>query len=122
MPQTADRSSRAAIHVVASPRSTRPEAGQSPAKRRDPELARILGLHVPVAVVLAEQALPIESILQITVGTILEFDVSFGAELSLVVGDRTIGRGNAVKMGENFGLRITGIDSVERRIDALGSR
>jgi flagellar motor switch protein FliN/FliY len=122
MPQTADKSNQAAIRGAATSRSIRPGVAMSPAKRRDPELARILGLHVPVAVVLAEQALPVESILQITVGTILEFDVSFGAELSLVVGDRTIGRGNAVKMGENFGLRITGIDSVERRIDALGSR
>lgn len=107
---------------AASLRSIRPGAVPSPAKRRDPELTRILGLDVPVAVVIAEQALPVESILQITVGTILEFDVSFGAELSLVVGDRTIGRGNAVKIGENFGLRITVIDSVEQRIDAMGSR
>lgn len=107
---------------VASPQSIRPGAAQSPAKRRDPELTRILGLNVPVAVVLAEKALPVESILQITVGTIIEFDVSFGAELSLVVGERTIGRGNAVKMDEHYGLRITGIESVEQRIDAMGSR
>ncbi|MDO8629124.1 MAG: FliM/FliN family flagellar motor C-terminal domain-containing protein [Phycisphaerales bacterium] len=122
MPQTTDKSSQAANRGAASPRSIRPGAALTPARRRDPELTRILGLNVPVAVVLAEQALPVESILQITVGTILEFDVSFGAELSLVVGDRTIGRGIAVKIGENYGLRITGIDSVEQRIGAMGSR
>jgi len=97
-------------------------ASAQPAISRDPELKRILGLSVPVSVVVAEQALPVGSILQITVGTILEFDVSFGAELTLVVGDQPIGRGNAVKVGENFGLRITGIDSVGQRIGAMGGQ
>ena len=106
----------------ASFRSIRRADSPSPAAQRDPELARILGLSVPVAVVLAERGLPIESILQITVGTILEFDVSFGAELSLVVGDRSIGSGNAVKIGEHFGLRIASIETVQQRIDAMGSR
>ncbi len=88
--------------------------------KRNPEIARVLGINVPVSVVLAERDLPIESILQITVGTILEFEVSFGAELTLLVGNRPVGRGAAVKIGEHFGLRVTGIESVRQRIDALG--
>jgi len=57
-----------------------------------------------------------------TVGTIVEFEVPFDTELALQVADRTIGRGQAVKVGENFGLRITNIASVPTRIDALGGR
>lgn len=93
----------------------------SPAPRGKGDIGRILGLSVPVGVTLAQRAMTIESILEITVGTIIEFDLAFDAELTLQVGDRTIGRGQAVKVGENFGLRITHIDSVPQRIGALGS-
>jgi flagellar motor switch protein FliN len=81
---------------------------------------QILGLSVPVSAILAERPLPVETILQITAGTILEFDVPFGSDLSLMVGHKTLARGQAVKVGEHFGLRITGIDSLRERIEALG--
>lgn len=85
------------------------------------DISRILGLSVPVAVILTQRNMTVESLLEITVGTIIEFDMSFDAELSLRVGDQVVGRGQAVKIGENFGLRITQINSVENRIDAMGS-
>ena len=87
---------------------------------RKPSIKRILGLSVPVAVVLAERDMPIESILETTAGTIIEFEVSFDSELTLQVANRPIGSGQAVKVGENFGLRITRIGGVRDRIDALG--
>lgn len=62
----------------------------------------------------------VESLLEITVGTIVEFDMSFDAELAMQVANQTIARGQAVKIGENFGLRITQINSVSERIDAMG--
>ncbi|MFQ5590816.1 MAG: FliM/FliN family flagellar motor C-terminal domain-containing protein [Phycisphaerae bacterium] len=83
-------------------------------------LRRILGLALPVTVTLAERNLAVEIILSIRVGTIIEFDVPFDAELILCVSGQPIGRGYAVKVGENFGLRVTSIDSVEHRIEALG--
>lgn len=88
---------------------------------RSGNLTRILGVSVPVSVTVAERQWPIESILTMTVGTIIEFDVPFDAELALAVGQRTIARGLAVKVGENFGLQVTGVDSVVERIDALGA-
>jgi len=95
-----------------------PRAGSKPA-RRDPELARILDLSVPVGATLAECQMSIESILVITVGAILEFDVPVDTELTLFVGNRPIGRGQAVKSGENFGVRVSKIDTVQGRIDAM---
>ncbi len=91
--------------------------GAAPPKR---ELDRILHLSVPVAVTLAERPMSIESILSLTVGSIIEFDVSFEADLTLSVADRPIGSGLAVKVGENFGLRLSTVGSVHDRIDALG--
>jgi flagellar motor switch/type III secretory pathway protein FliN len=64
----------------------------------------------------------LESILSVTVGTILEFDVPFDGELTLHVANRSIGKGQAVKVGEKFGLRITRIHPVQARIGALGAQ
>ena len=106
------------------PGSTVPDsAGSAPAcapAARNVDLARILELNVPVSAILAERSLTVETILQIRPGTILEFDVPFGSDLSLVVGNRILGHGQAVKIGEHFGLRITEIDTVRHRIEALG--
>jgi flagellar motor switch protein FliN/FliY len=96
-----------------------PSSGAT-ASPRSVDISRILELSVPVCAILAERPLPVETILQIRPGTILEFDVPFGSDLSLVVGNRVLGRGQAVKVGEHFGLRITKIDTVRHRIEALG--
>jgi len=98
-----------------------PSGGVSPSngRPRDAGVARILGLSVPVTATLAERDMTIESIMGISVGTIVEFDVPVDAELTLSVANRAIGKGQAVKTGENFGLRITRIDNVEHRIGAM---
>ena len=101
--------------------STQPAPTPAP-HARTPEVKRILGLSVPVIVMLAERDMPLESILEITGGTIIEFEVPFDTELALKVANRTIGCGQTVKVGEHFGLRVTRIGSVHDRIDALGGR
>ena len=63
----------------------------------------------------------IDQILKTKIGTIIEFDVSFDSDLMLLVADEEVGCGQAVKIGENFGIRITSIKSVEERVQALGS-
>jgi flagellar motor switch protein FliN len=92
-----------------------------PASDRPREVQRILSLTVPVAVKLAERDIPLEAILKITVGTILEFDVSAETELTLSIGGEPIGTGQAVKVGENFGLRVSRVLSVRDRIAAMRS-
>lgn len=91
-----------------------------PPEPRKPNLQRILGLTVPVAVVLAECDMNIETILAMKVGTIIEFDVAFDSDLVLFAANRQIGTGQAVKVGESFGLRVGEIGSVKQRINALG--
>ncbi len=86
----------------------------------NPDLERLLHLQVPISVRLAERDMSVESILQLTVGSVLEFDRSADSELDLVVTGQTIGAGEAVKIGENFGLRITRIGTRYDRIRALG--
>jgi len=92
----------------------------SPRPPARPDTSRILGMTVPVSAVLAERDMAVEAILEITVGTIIEFEKQFDQELDLHVANRRIGAGYAVKVGENFGLRISRIEPVENRINALG--
>ena len=97
-----------------------PPAPVAPAGPRKADLRRVLQLRVPLIVTLAERHMPIESIIRINVGSIIEFEQSADSELPLTVGDCPIGAGQAVKIGENFGLRVTKIGSVEDRIAAMG--
>jgi flagellar motor switch protein FliN/FliY len=87
-----------------------------------PDPRRLLGIKVPLSVVVAERAMPINSILDMTVATIIEFEKPFDQHLLLYINDKCIGQGQAVKMGENFGMRITSIDSRADRILAMGPR
>jgi len=91
-----------------------------PTRRPPADLNRILRLSVPVIVKLAEQDMPVARVIEITAGSIIEFDRAFDAELDLIVSNRRIGTGQAVKVGENFGLRITQVGNLDEKIRALG--
>ena len=86
---------------------------------RNPNVNRILGMSVPLTVKLAEREMTVEAILEFSVGTIVEFEVPFDYELMLEVAGQTIGYGQAVKVGEKFGLRVSRIGTVAQRINAL---
>lgn len=86
------------------------------------DLDRILHVEVPVIVQLAEKTMPLKRVLEINVGVILEFDHLFDAELDLIVANCRIATGQAVKVGENFGLRITEIGKLDETIRALSGQ
>ena len=85
------------------------------------DVKTILSLEVPVVVVLAERTMTVGEVLSLRPGTILEVDKTAEEDLSLRVNNRDVGSGTAVKVGENFGLRIEAIGSHESRVEALGA-
>ncbi|MCS7033183.1 MAG: FliM/FliN family flagellar motor switch protein [Phycisphaerae bacterium] len=85
-----------------------------------PELQRILKLRVPVIVKLAERRLTLSEVLRLGNGSIIEFFKSFDEPLELLINNKAIGLGEAVKVGENFGLRITQIGDVKSVIRSMG--
>jgi len=91
-----------------------------PAPPTDGELGRILHLQVPVIVKLAERKLNVNEVMRLGAGAIIEFSKSNDEPLELMVNNIVIGMGEAVKVGENFGLRITQIGDVKTIIEALG--
>lgn len=84
------------------------------------EVERILKLRVPVIVRLGERKLALSDILKLAQGNILELGKSSDSSLHLLVNNKVIGEGEAVKIGEHFGLRITSIGDVRQRVSALG--
>ena len=84
------------------------------------ELSRILKLQVPVIVKLAERKFSLAEVLRIQTGAILEFNKPADAPLELLINNKAIAVGDAVKVGENFGLRVNQIGNVKQIIASLG--
>lgn len=84
------------------------------------ELRRILRISVPVIVKLADKQLPLGDIIDLSPGSIVEFTRSADTPLELLVNNKVIGSGVAVKVGEKFGLRIDEICSIQETIRKLG--
>ena len=85
------------------------------------ELQRILKLHVPVIVKLAERKLLLSEVMRLGTGAIIEFSKSSEEPLQLLINNKVIGVGETVKVGENFGLRITQVGDVKQIIASLGA-
>jgi flagellar motor switch protein FliN/FliY len=96
-------------------------AATFPAGQAKPDLKRIMQLEVPVIVKLAERKLPVAEVLRLGVGSIIEFVKSNDEPLQLMINNRTIAIGEAVKVGENFGLRIKQVGTIKELVTALGN-
>src|SRR5215210_456111 len=78
--------------------------------QRLPTYARgLLHIRVPVQVTLASQRKSIQEIIELGPGSIIKFDKTCDEPLELLVGDRSIAQGEVVKVGDKFGLKISGI-------------
>lgn len=96
------------------------QANRPASNGSSPELSRILQLKVPVIVKLAERQLAMSEVLRLGVGAIIEFAKSSEEPLDLLINNKPIAVGEAVKVGENFGLRITQVGDVKSIIRSLG--
>ena len=76
---------------------------------------------MPVIVKLAERKLNLSEVMRLGTGAIIEFFKSSEEPLELLINNQVIGIGEAVKVGENFGLRITQIGDVKQVIRSLGN-
>jgi flagellar motor switch protein FliN/FliY len=86
------------------------------------ELDRILHLVVPIIVRLAERKLHLSEVMRLGAGAIIEFAKASDEPLELLINNKPIAVGEAVKVGENFGLRISQIGDVAQLVKAMGEQ
>ena len=86
------------------------------------QLERLLHLQVPVIVKLADRRLSLQEVMRFGPGAIIEFFKPSDQPLELLVNNKTIAIGETVKVGENFGIRITQIGDVKQIIEMMGAK
>lgn len=84
------------------------------------DLNAILALEVPLIVEIASRRMPLAEAVNLTHGAIIEFPKQAESDLRILINNKAVGTGNAVKVGENFGVRIKGVGKLTERIEALG--
>jgi flagellar motor switch/type III secretory pathway protein FliN len=81
----------------------------------------LLKIMVPVIVTLAEKKQPLSQIVEMGPGMIIQFEKSCEEMLELEIGERKVAAGEAIKVGDKFGLRITSIIMPEERFNTVKS-
>ena len=64
----------------------------------------------------------VDDLLQIAVGSVLELDTAAGAPLGIYANQTLIAQGEAVVVGEHYGVRVTEILTPSERVKKLGER
>ncbi len=104
-------------------RSSRSSASQNDLGQRLKQLPKftrsLLRIKVPVAVTLAETTQPLHRVLEFGPGSIIQFDKSCEEMLSLEVGNQKVAVGEAVKVGDKFGLRVTSMTMPMERFSSV---
>lgn len=106
-PVVRSHSAGSASKVPASPESLPPYAKS------------LLRIRVPVVVTLARKRQDLARVMELGPGSIIQFDKSCEEMLELSVGDLQIAVGEAVKVGDKFGLRITSIVLPQERFQSV---
>jgi flagellar motor switch protein FliN/FliY len=83
---------------------------------------RILDLPLVIHVELGHKRMRVTDLLQISVGSVIELDTAAGAPLGIYANQTLIAQGEAVVVGEKYGVRVTEILTPGERVKKLGER
>ncbi|MCA9600104.1 MAG: flagellar motor switch protein FliN [Myxococcales bacterium] len=86
-----------------------PSADQSPppALRGIDSLGFVMDVPVQVTIELGRKSLKVSDVLRLGPGSVVELSKANGEPLDIYVNDRLIARGEAVVVGERYGIRLT---------------
>ena len=76
---------------------------------------RLHKLEGPVIVELGRRRLRLGEVMNLMPGTIIDLEKDAESELDLLVNNEVLATGRAVKVGENFGLRLSTVGSARQR-------
>ena len=95
-------------------------AGSTGATR--PNLDLVRDIQVKLTVELGRTELPIQEILELAPGKVIELDKLAGEPLDILVNGTLLARGEVVMVDDHFGVRITAILDGKRREAALAAK
>lgn len=70
------------------------------------DLSLVLDVPVEVSVELGKRVIPISELLSLGPGSVVELDKAAGESLDVLVNGKLVARGEAVVVGEKYGIRI----------------
>jgi len=84
-------------------------AGES-GKADDSSIRAMLNVNLDVQIVLGRSRMPINQLLALSRGSVIELDKKIGEPVDVMINDRLVARGDLVKVGENrIGVTLTEI-------------
>lgn len=87
----------------------------------NPDIEALGKLEVPVIVRLGQRQMTVGEVVALAPGAIVELPKNAEDELELLVNNKHVGYGVAVKVGENFGLRVTFIGDVRTHVPSAAA-
>lgn len=95
------------------------DAGDSEDAKKDKNLQMILDIPLRVTVELGRTKMPVNDLLNLGQGSVIELNKLAGEPMEVLVNDKLIARGEAVVVNEKFGVRLTDIISTKERVEQL---
>mgnify|MGYP001828470694 CR=1 FL=1 len=83
------------------------------------DIDTILQLKVPLIVTVGARRISLETVLSFGPGSIVELNKASDQPLEVLINNKEVGTGEAIKVGENFGVRITKMLSPQQRVQAM---
>lgn len=99
---------------------TSAEGSRSSDNRETRNLDFLYDIPLQVSVEIGRSKILLKDLLKMGEGYVIELDKVAGEPLDLYVNSRLIARGEAVMVGEKFGIRLTDVVSTVDRIENLG--
>lgn len=84
------------------------------------ELDRLLEVPLTIHVELGSKTMRVSELLEVGTGAVLELDTAAGAPLGIYANHTLIAQGEAVVVGERYGVRVTDIITPAERVRRLG--
>ena len=89
-------------------------------KKEKYDIDFVLDIPLDVSVELGRVTMPVNDLLQLGPGSIIELAKLVGEPLHIYINNKMIAKGEVVVMDEKFGIRVTDITSPTERVKSLG--
>lgn len=104
----------------APPPTPEPHQEAAPEASGDRGLEFLYDVPLQISVEVGRSKILLKDLLQMGEGYVIELDKLAGEPLDLYVNSRLIAKGEAVMVGEKFGIRLTDVVNTSERIEQLG--